>query len=304
MNPTVLFLSLGAAFLYCVSAGLLHRAMSHGLSASSANLLCGVSMAVIMQAFWGFPVEEGWLAQVWRPVLCGVLFFFAQLLTMASLRRSGVGITTPLLGAKVLFVLLFLFLLGASELSVRWWGAAVLCFGGICLVSFQKNAASDKAGSSNHRLGALLALASAACFGLMDALYQAWVGFTGPGAFAPVLFATLAACSIGYSMGGNHGGRAEIFPAGIPRSILLLALLGGILGAVQAGMMAVAIGYFQEAALANLAYGTRALIAVVLGWLIFPALPSRGAQQDTGYLVRVFAGAVFIFASLVVVLYP
>ena len=261
-------------------------------------------MGILLQMAWVFPIEPGWVLHVWKPLVCGLLFYVGQCLTFAALARCDVSVATPVLGVKVVFVVLFVSLAGASLPGMRWWVAAGLCSVGILLVSARRGFWRE---AGHHAWGTLASLGAAACFGLTDALFQIWVPAVGVGAFAPVMFASMAAFTV-----GHHFLRERSLPEWPPRAARFSAVLGLVLLSLQCATMALAIGFYKDAAGTNIVYGSRAVLGVllaaaVLRWQqrskVSALVGSGSASMDTGVFYRRLSGSILVFAAIAIVLF-
>lgn len=252
-------------------------------------------MALMMQALVIFPVQPGWWAHLWMPAICGLTFYIGQLFTFASLARCEVGVATPVLGAKVIFVVLFLSLFGGTLLGWRWWTAAGLCFMGILLVSARKGFLHH---AGMHARGTFAALGAAAAFGLTDALFQLWVPHLGAGAFAPAMFACMLVVSTAHALIGRKN-PARLPPTGARG----FAWTGLVLLSFQSVLVAVGIGFFQDAAGTNIIYGSRAVIGVLFAAALARWTGADGDPlDDSTAFTRKLVGSILVFAAIAIVL--
>jgi drug/metabolite transporter (DMT)-like permease len=296
LSPYTFWLSLAAAVGYSIGAVFIKSALARGMPAAGVNFYCNLAMAALMQVLWFLPIEPEWWQHAWKPLLCSATFYIGQVLTFLALARSQVSVATPVLGAKVIFVVFFLALGGAGNLTPRWWVAAGLTTVGIWLVSAKKGFWRE---AGAHTAGALAAFGAAASFGLTDALFQLWVEELGPGAFAPVMFAGVGLCTLGHFLCQRR--RWPMIP---PPSSRPPAMLGIGLLAVQCMLLAIAIGVFADAAGANIIYGLRAVFGVLLAALIFhqPAGSSPGLNHQETNLGRKLLGSILVFAAVALIL--
>lgn len=296
LPPPLVILSLSAAVGYAVGAILIKVALGRGTGAAQVNLYCNLLMAVLMQSIWLFPFEPEWWRHAWKPVVCGATFYSGQYFTFVSLQKGQVSVTTPLLGSKVLFVVLFVSLAGGELLSLRWWLGAGLCSFGILLVSARKGFWREAGG---HAAAAMAALLAAASFGLTDALFQFWVAPVGLGAFAPVMFGSMALMSILHLRW-----QSGCLPPVPERGCRAVAWAGMALLAVQSCLVAIAIGTFHDAAGVNIIYGSRAVLGVLLAGLAARFLWKTGSGElfSTALILRRLGGSILVFAAIVLIL--
>jgi drug/metabolite transporter (DMT)-like permease len=298
LSPSTFWLSLTAAVGYSIGAVFIKNALARGMPAAGVNFYCNLAMALLMQVLWFLPKEpDGW-PHLWKPLLCSATFYLGQVLTFLSLARSQVSVATPVLGAKVIFVVLFLAIGGAGNLTPRWWVAAALTTVGIWLVSARRGFWRE---AGAHTAGVLAAFGAAATFGLTDALFQLWVGELGPGVFAPVMFAGLGLCTMGHFL--LQPRRWKMVP---PTSSRPFVWTGVALLAVQCMLLAIAIGVFADAAGANIVYGLRAVFGVLLAAWIFGGSrkreTGRGLVHEETNIARKLFGSILVFAAVALVL--
>lgn len=298
MSWQVFSLSLSAALIFCVGAAMIQFGMGRGFSASTVNLLCAAGMGLLMQVFWLFPIDGDWQGNFWRPIIAGLLFAIGQILGIFAIQKSGIAVATPIFGAKTLCVVVFLWAFGAPPPDHRWWVAAALCSLGIALVSFERSKGIARLS------GVLAGILSAVVFGMTDAVFQVWVSTTGLGFFAPVMFLSLAFFSFVFT--GRSLFQKRTTPA-IPAPTMWILLGGIFLWSLQGSMLASAIGLFQDAASANIVYGSRAVFAVIAGFLLLKFLRPHDLPDATilwrnPAFWRKLIGAVLIFLSILLIL--
>jgi len=295
LQPAVFWLGLGAAFGYAIAALFVKAALERGCPASSVNFYCNLVMAVMMQSLLIFGAQSGWWQFLWMPAICGLTFYIGQVFTFGSLARCEVGVATPILGAKVVFVVLFLSLFGGTLLGWRWWTAAALCSIGIILVSARAGFLRE---AGMHSRGALAALGAAASFGLTDALFQLWVPNLGVGAFAPAMFFFMAIISIGHSILKER--KIASLP---PEGARLFAWVGLSLISAQSVLVALGIGLYEDAPGTNIIYGSRAVLGVLLAAAVAKFLNgSSGTLVHDKSFARKLTGSILVFAAIAIVL--
>jgi drug/metabolite transporter (DMT)-like permease len=296
LHPAVFWLGLVAAFGYAIAALFIKEALERGCPANTINFYCNLVMALFMQGLLVFAVEPSWWQHLWKPAVCGLAFYLGQYLTFASLARCEVGVATPILGAKVIFVVLFLSLLGGSVLGFGWWVAAAMCSLGIVLVSARRGFLREAGTRSG---GAMAALGASAAFGLTDALFQLWVPALGFGAFAPLMFLFVAFLSLLHILLEQK--KTAAFP---PKGTRVAAWTGLILLCLQSVLVATGIGLFEDAPGTNIIYGSRAVLGVVLAAAVIRFGKSPVVARDPGTsFPRKLAGSILVFAAIAIVLF-
>jgi drug/metabolite transporter (DMT)-like permease len=295
LQPAVFWLGISAALGYAIAALFIKAALERGCSAGSVNFYCNLVMALMMQGLLFFGVQSGWWQYLWMPAICGLTFYIGQVFTFGSLARCEVGVATPILGAKVVFVVLFLSLFGGTLLGWRWWTAAALCSLGVILVSARPGFLRE---AGVHSMGALAALGAAASFGLTDSLFQLWVPNLGVGAFASAMFIFMAIISTGHSILKEH--KIASLP---PKGARLFAWVGLFLISAQSMLVALAIGLYEDAPGTNIIYGSRAVLGVLLAAAVtkfFSA--SSGTLVHDWSFTRKLTGSILVFAAIAIVL--
>lgn len=303
MSSLALILPLGAGFGYACGAVAIKRALSAGASGTWVNLLCNMVMAVFFQGLWILPGHPLTLSLMVPPIACGLLFFLGQIFTFKAIDTGDVSVATPLLGAKVLLVAVFSFLLIGKSLPHAIWAASVMASLGIALISYSP-------GGNHARLleAVVWSLAAAAVFALTDVLVQRWVPSVGYSRFAPLMFGSMGLFSVVYipllikSIGARRDASGPLFSAYASFSIPWL-LAGALLLAVQALAMYSSIGLFGSATMTNILYGSRCLWSVLLVWALGSiAGDSSPRQQRLGIMTRRLIGALLLFGAMTLVL--
>ena len=303
MSSLALILPLGAGFGYACGAVAIKRALSAGASGTWVNLLCNMVMAVFFQGLWILPGHPLTLSLMVPPIACGLLFFLGQIFTFKAIDTGDVSVATPLLGAKVLLVAVFSFLLIGKSLPHAIWAASVMASLGIALISYSP-------GGNHARLleAVVWSLTAAAVFALTDVLVQRWVPSVGYSRFAPLMFGSMGLFSVVYipllikSIGARRDASGPLF-SGSAFSSMTWLLAGALLLAVQALAMYSSIGLFGSATMTNILYGSRCLWSVLLVWTLGSiAGDSSPSQQRIGIMTRRLIGALLLFGAMTLVL--
>src|ERR1043166_887014 len=178
MQPDVL-LPLLSGLGYAVAALLLKRATDGGVGPWRAMFVTNWINALVLGLWW----FTGGKPFAWKPlghaVLTGVVFFIAQIFVFLALSRGDVSVATPVLGTKVIFVVLFTKMLTSAPMPGAWWNAALLTAIGTALLG-GGGAAKRGAGT-----GIVFGFIAAALFSLTDVWSQMWGPDWGFGPFSP-----------------------------------------------------------------------------------------------------------------------
>ena len=252
MQPDVI-IPLSAALGYAFAALFLKRASDGGAGSLRAAAVTNWVAAALFSLWWlrgGAPFA--W-SHLWHAMLAGACFFTGQIFTFLALSRGDVSIATPVLGTKVIFVVLFGKMLTSDPVPGVWWIAAVMTAVGTAFLGWS--------GKKSGRIGAGIALGfvAAACFSMTDILCQMWAPAWGFAHFAPALFWTVAALSLAL---------VPMFReplSEIPRPAMPWLIAGALLVALQACGVAYSIMVFGSATRTNILYNTRGVWSVNAG---------------------------------------
>lgn len=280
-------LALSGGFGYAVAALLVKQAESRGLGTMRNLFISNVLMGIVVCGFClTHSMTFDW-ERIHLPLITGFTFFLGQLTTFLSIRLGDVSVTTPILGAKALFVaLLSVFVFGVGVPWTIWVGAA-LSFVGIGFLSYK-----GKRTSKSPLPCVLVALASAAFFAVTDSGVSWWADEAGRYGFLFIMFASLAVSSV------------VIIPffraplREVPKAALAYGVTGNILLAVQALVMAIALSTYQIPATTNILYSSRGLWSLLLVVTIGPMLGSNEHEQSRLTLFLRALGALLMMLSI------
>lgn len=286
----VLALPLLAGVLYALAALALNAAIAEGVTPARASALANAVTAVAFLIFvpWG---EDLLLPGVVpRAIALGVMFWLGQVFTAWSLGRGEVSIATPVLSSKVVLVAFLLATWLREPIDPKVWGAGLLTCAGIACLNL------TDAKPNLRDLGATVgyALAAALSFAIFDVMTQTWSGTYGFGRVVPggiVVAALLSSPMLRPT--------PRLRPAGPRRKVYLVMAVA--LLALQAVIFVSTIGLLQQAAVANVVYGSRGLWSLlVVKWL--GERFGRTEQQMSPYTFRMRAvGAVLILVAIALV---
>jgi drug/metabolite transporter (DMT)-like permease len=288
MQPDVL-LPLCSGFGYAVAALLLKRATDGGVGPWRAMFVTNWINAVVLGLWWftgGKPFEWEHLGHA---VLTGAVFFIAQIFVFLALSRGDVSVATPVLGTKVIFVVLFTKLLTAAPVPGAWWNAALLTAIGTALLG---GGGKAKRGAGT---GIVFGFIAAALFSLTDVWSQMWAPGWGFGHFAPVVFGTVGLLSFGLMPIFREPLRA------IGRVNFAWLLSGALLIGLQVTGVAYSVMVFGAATKVNVLYNTRGVWSVLLVWAFGHWVGNTERSLGTAILTRRLVGAILLLAAIVLV---
>lgn len=289
----MLGLPLLAAILFAGAALLMKRTTQWNVEIWRVSFVCNVVSAVVFQPFWCVAGDlPGW-GVWWQPLFVALLYVAGQVLTLTSLSQGEISVAAPVLGLKIVFVPIFLWLLGAGLLPVSTWLA---CLGATLAVMLLNS--TDGAGARGKVLFSIVtATSGAAAFALFDVCVQLWSPAWGRGAFLPVMMGMSTLLSFALFPFFKQPLRA------IPRAAWPTLLGAAGLIAVQAVAIVASVAFWERVAVSNVVYSTRGLWSLLAVWLLGRYL----GASDSSLTPRVFtlraAGALLLFASIAVLVF-
>ncbi len=287
--PLYLLFPLTAAAVYALGSIVVKRALKEGVGMGQSfhlsNLVLGLVFLPLL-LFGGGRID--W-SLAWTPLVMGTVFFTGQWLTFAAIRRGDVSLVTPLMGTKVVFVALGVVVLTGGMPSRPLWLAAFLTTLGIFTMGL-----ADLKGGSHFLFTAVVALASAAVFGVSDVLVSGWAEGFGAMPFLAMGSGTVALWSLAVWL---WQGRPALFPRGRGAK---WAWAGAGFIALQAMVLGIALALFDDATGINVVYASRGLWVIVLV-VVFGGFLGNSEHRDTGrgFLWRV-SGTVLLTVAIVI----
>ncbi|MGF1679495.1 MAG: DMT family transporter [Candidatus Methylacidiphilales bacterium] len=291
MDRWYLILPLVSGFLYAVAALSQKRVIAAGYGPWRMSALTSLGFGLGFAPLYWFEAEPSLPDPLWHPVCCGTLFFVGQLLTIFSITRGDVSVATPVLGSKVVLVALFLTLF--TDEALRWstWVAALLTSVGIVLLQWDPR----KEMRRELMMTVLVALMSACCFAIADVMVQE--GSKDIGFYRYISVSSAMNIVLAFALIPMFRGPIWKIPAGTWGHVGM----GVGLIVLQAILLAFAIGYFGDAAGANIVYSSRGLWSVLLVWWVGHWF--QNIEKDAGreVLISRFIGALLIVAALLMI---
>lgn len=287
--PLYLLLPFLAGGVFALGSLCLKRSFREGatlpLTLFSTNCVVGLAF---LPLFWLAPGELRW-NRCYQPFLAGGAYFLGQWCNFIALRLGDVSLVTPMLGTKVIFVVLLGWVGFDLPLHPLQGLAALLTALGVYVMG-----ASDRRPGQHVVLSTLLALLSGVCFALCDLLLQRWAGGFGLWHFLPLMFASVGAQSL--LLVPWVGSKGFSAPAAAWRWLLV----GAGLTAGQSMLISGTIGWSHDATGVNVIYTLRGLWAIGAVWLVGRHLGNdERAQAGGGVFGRRLIGATLIIAAVV-----
>lgn len=275
-----------SALLYALGAVAFKRALMHGVGSWRTAFVTNWGFA-IFSTLLVFTSHGDWpLVPVLVSALAGVLYLFGSLLTFLALQRGDVSLATPVLGLKVIFVVLFAGFFGMS--LTAWDGlAAVLTLFALVLLSLEL-------GSKKNVLQTIgYGASAAAVYALCDVMLARAAQDMHPARTLFVMTWVCAICSL-WLMRRFNGPLFHL------RGVALWWLLGGgVLIAIQTAILGGTIAFSGDPSGCNVVYSTRGLWSV-----IFAAIIARHvglAEVNVPFKVMILrgVGAALLLAAIV-----
>lgn len=292
-STTATLLPLLSAFGYAVAAIILKRSTEGGAGPWRIGFVVNMTMGALFQTFWLFDDGQGGpftAVAVLHALIVGAVFFAGQYFTFLALSRGDVSVTTPVLGAKVLFVAFLAALTMGQALTPAIWVATVMTCVAMVLLGGEWQADRDRALRS-LLYGGLAAL----LFATSDILTQRWVGELGMTHFAPLAFGAMLL----YSWLLVPKFSAPLFA--LPVRSLLWTVGGGALLWLQCTGMVVAISLGHEVTRTNILYNTRGIWSVVLVWVVGHWFGNVERSAGRAVMTRRLLGAAILLGAVFLV---
>jgi drug/metabolite transporter (DMT)-like permease len=280
-----------AAVMYPLGSLLLKRSAVEGAGPWRATFVCNILLALFASVYFFSGAEISEEARWYQPATVAALFFTGQILTFAAIHAGDVSVATPMMGAKVLLVVVFASFLTQEPVPTAWWWSAGVSAVGVALLGLTP-------GSGHRRVLAtvMFALLSSAAFALSDVLCQRW----GPAWGGTPLVARA------FALAGGLSFVLLLFAKGpvstIPRGAWRWLLPGAALIALQSILIVTTLATFGAAPAVNIVFGTRGLwsIALVVCLAKWAKLPEQHAPRST-FILRAI-GALLLTVSVAILL--
>ncbi|MDG1891909.1 MAG: DMT family transporter [Verrucomicrobiota bacterium] len=287
--PSYLLMPLVAAAFYATGALFFKEAFRRGASTLHTFFVTSWIMGFFFAPFIFWETEPFQWNLLHYPVLTALTFFFGHWMTFTAIRTGDVSLVTPIMGTKSIFVALFAWLTFNKAIPAGMWMATL--FTALAVYVLGKTDSSGKRHSIP--LATWLAIGSAACFGLCDALVQEWAPVFGVKAFLTLMFATaaiLTLCLVPFF---------ETPLRHLKRKTWGWMLAGAVLTAQQAILVGLAVSMFHNATGVNVVYSSRGLWAIVLVWLSKKIIGQSLERTESNHLWWRLAGAILMCLAIV-----
>lgn len=292
MNYEISFPVIAAA-LYSLSVILVKLATSdEKLSPTSILVFNNVSMWIL---FMPSLFTEGGVkdfALVWQPLLVGVFFAMGNFATFLCAHKGEVSLMTPIMGLKILAVLLFSRIIIGMELPHTMIAAGIICCAAVFIMGYSKRRISSKKEWITFALALWACTSYAAC----DVFIQKFSPNFSPLSLLCLCNFVLILSTLPYF------GRCwrEIRSAG--RKNLALGGAAAALMVAESLFMFFALAGRVSAPLCNILYNTRGIMSVVFVFAIGKYV--SGLETLTqGTAARRAVGSLMILGAVALVLF-
>jgi len=290
-HPYFLFQPLGWAIMFAFGSVMLKRAIECGMGPLRIAFMNDLFVGLI--ALPGLLVlPRPWnMHMLFWPFISSLVYTSGQVCFFVAMRDGDVSVLGPAMGAKVVFVALLTYLLGAGVMPWTWWVAALLAASAVFLLGMSN-------WHDRKRLArtAMQAVIAAALYGLNDVLVQKHAPAVGAVGFSALMFGGVAIeafCIVPFFR--------QPFSA-VPKSAWPWAMAGGIICAAQSGGMGYSLGHYGQATAINIVYSTRGLWTILIVWLIGSWFGNHEREEGRGVMTRRLAGALLLLGAVGLVL--
>ncbi len=282
-----------AALLYSLSVLLAKFASNVGrMAPTSVLFLNNLAIWLVYLPFMFSPSFRADWDAVWKSLAIGVFFSTGNYATFLCAYKGELSLMTPVMGVKILFVLLFSRLLIGGELPGEIFASGVIC----CVAVFLLGASPGAGGNDAGKVKATYALAMCACasYAVVDVLFQKFSDAENPmvllciSNFVPLLSSLPFLRRFARDL---RGMEARPIVAGC---------LSALLMAGEATSLVVAITGGVGAALCNIFYNTRSLFSIALVFVLGIFYPQLRELRPSSAARRVVASFMILAAVAMV----
>lgn len=287
-----LLFPLVSAVLYAIGAYVLKSAQQRGVSSAQIAFAANAALAVVFLAIF-YPWDHWPSATLWgRAALVGLGLGLGQFATILAFERGAVSIATPMLGTKAVWVALMVAFGLGQPLGWNTWLAVLLTSLGVAALA----RSSDRGRRGSVWMGLFLALVASVSFAAFDVMVQAWSVDHGFAQIAPLGVGMSVVLALGFPL--TRGRRFFT----VPRAALVSVTLGIVLLTLQSWLLIWTIAQYQDAAGANVVYGSRGIWSVLLVALLGRWITSVEVMHGWEAFASRLVGAALIAAAIAALL--
>lgn len=288
-----IFLPFLAAALYCASIMLVKCASASGrLSGVSAlvinNFIAGAAFAPLI---FVSPLP-GDLVLLWQPLLVGLLCSAGNVATFICAERGEISLMTPIMGMKMIFVIVFAGAFLDAPLPSSIVAAGVICCVAVFIMGFERGSLKSR----KIAFTVSLAVAACLCYAACDVLIQKFAPNFSKGAMVGFMTVVMPFSVLPFAP------RFLREAAASGRRELSLGVAAGALMVLEMFLMILAISGPVGASLCNILYNTRGIMSIVFVYLLGRKFAPLKELSGASAAQRA-AGAAMILAAVFMVLY-
>jgi drug/metabolite transporter (DMT)-like permease len=288
--PWHLSLPLLCSFMYVAAAMKLKYIARYRVSIWHISFITNLSLVLLSIPFLFIESEHSisW-NNWWQPCIGGVLCLLGQLTTLVALDRGDVSIATPVLGLKIIFVVIVMAIFMHHEVTPALWIAAILSVTAVLLLQLGGN-------QKHHHVTFTIITSglSAFFFALLDVYTKQMREIWGNYWFSSV-FCFVLVCSAVI----RHFMHEKVV---VPRGAQFTLWIGVVIMAAQMLLFAYSVAKFGEPARCNIVYNIRGLWSVLAVWWIGHWYDNKEQHLERSVLFRRLFGAVLMLAAIILVI--
>ncbi|MDX1962760.1 MAG: hypothetical protein SFX18_06380 [Pirellulales bacterium] len=290
------WLPLLCSLIYVCGALCLKYAARYRVSLWLGSWYANVAVCCASAPLWLIPAPALSGQPWWQAIVAGLVFWLGQFTTLVALDVGEVSIATPVLGLKILFVLIFMTLLSGKPPGLQLWVAGGLSLAALTLLQGAPRASALQPNATGHKprrigLTILLAAFSALAYALFDVLINAWSPHWGIERIIPLAF--LVALLVSTLAVGARVGSWRIPRGAIPSLCGGSALIG-----LQSATLIYAIAWTQDPPRINLIYNSRGFFSILAVWGVGHWFDNHERHLGRREFIRRLCGAFLMLAAI------
>ena len=290
--PDILF-PIFAAGLYCVSIMLAKYASRSGTFSGTSVLVMNniLSGLVFIPTIFFEETMPNW-SLVWQPLSASCFCAIGNIATFVCAERGEVSLMTPIMGIKIMFVILFARILLDANMPHTITIAGAICCIAVFIMGWSKNSLRTK------KLGITLLLSFTACisYAMCDVIMQKYAPNFSRNAMLSLTSVAMPLSIIPF---------LPRFFKDISRSRKTTLAIGGMSAGfmiMEMYLMFLSIVGDVGAALCNILYNTRGIMSVVLMFVVGKFVVDMKELSKASALQRI-VGATMILIAVIIVIY-
>ncbi len=290
--PDIFFPFIAAVF-YCASVILVKLASNTGtLSGTSVLVMNNTLSGIVFIPAIFFEAQFPDISIIWQPLIASAFCAIGNIATFICAEKGEVSLMTPIMGIKILFVIMFARIMLDIELPHAITIAGALCCIAIFIMGYTKHSLR----SPKLMITVTLAMTACISYAACDIFIQKYApNFTSN--------AMLSLTSIAMPLS-----IIPLLPSFVKdvkkssRKTLALGAGSAALMIVEMYLMFLSISGEVGAALCNILYNTRGLISVLLIYFLGKHFANLKELSDKSALWRRCVGALMIMLAVFIVL--